>query len=310
MSFSQILSTDTVGQVVAKQREGNGLVFAVKGEELGAVAIRMAKKRLSAVPIFETESRDKCMGLVDFADIVSALLSKFERDVEMMKNKDNFWQSLSLIKVETAIDASGKDPSCEISLDAPLKVATQLFARLGVKRLLVVDTQKKVVGLLSPSALTSHAVARLRGIMDPVLNQTVEQVSMGNSPVISVTKTRPLLEALVLMRESKHSCVAVIDDVTHVLAGSVSMSDIKMLFGTEDFSILTMACWDFIVLSRSLLDSEQFPFFGVGPESKVLSVIAKLLATHVHHIYVVDTHQRPKKVIGFSDVCKALVTGG
>ena len=194
-----------------------------------------------------------------------------------------------------------------ISVKAPLKLATQLFAELSVKRLLVVDDGEKVVGLLSPSALTSHAIARLRGILDPTLAKTVDQLSMGTGPVVSVTKTRPLLEALFLMKQTKHSCLAVVDDTTNVLAGSVSMSDIKMLFATEDFSILTMSCWDFIILSRSLQDSEQFPFFGVGPESKVLSVVSKLLATAVHHVYVVDTNQKPKKVIGFSDVCKAFI---
>jgi CBS domain-containing protein len=308
MSLTQILQTDVVGQVILKQKEGDGLIFAIKGEELGTVAIRMAKKKVSSVPIFEDVTKQNCMGLVDFADIVASLLKKCERDVEMLKNKDSFWLSLNQIKVEMAMDASGKDSANEIPIDAPLKLATQMFAQLGVKRLLVVDGNRKVVGILSPSALCTHAVARLRGIMDPALAQTVEHLSMGNGPVISVTKTRPFLEALVLMRESRHSCLAVVDDATHILAGSVSMSDIKMLFVTEDFSILTMSCWDFIVLSRSLLDSEQFPFFGVGPESKVLSVVSKLLATHVHHVYVVDSAQRPKRVIGFSDVCKALIS--
>ena len=308
MSLASILASDTVGQVVAKQKEGDGLVSALKGEELGSVAIRMAKKRISAVPVFEDASKESCLGLVDFADIVSALLRKFERDMNQLRNKETFWDSLTRIRIEEAIDASGKNSANEIPYDAPLKLATQMFAQLGVKRLLVIDASRKVVGILSPSALTSHSIARLRGILDPALNNTVEKLNMGNSPVISVTKSRPFLEALVLMRETMHSCVAVVDDTTNTLAGSVSMSDIKMIFIMEDFSLLTMPCWDFIVLSRSLQDTEQFPFFGVSMESKVLSVISKLLATHVHHVYVVDGAQKPKRVIGFSDVCKALST--
>jgi len=304
-SLSNILATDTVGNVVSKQREGDGLVFAVKGEELGVVAIRMAKKRISAVPVFQDTSKTSCIGLVDFADIVSALLRKFEKDFGVLRNKDTFWESLSSILVQDALDASGKNPTSEIPEDAPLRLATQMFAQLGMKRLLVVDKQRKVIGLLSPSALTSYSIARLKGILDPVLSETVESLSMGNAPVVSVTKSSSFLDALALMRKTKHSCVAVVDDATLSLSGSVSMSDIKLLFMIEDFSILTMSCWDFIVLSRSLQDTEQFPFFGVTMESKVLSVISKLLATYVHHVYVIDAGQKPKRVIGFSDICKA-----
>jgi hypothetical protein len=99
MSLTQILQTDTVGQVIVKQKEGDGLIFALKGEELGAVAIRMAKKKVSSVPVFDDISRNLCLGLVDFADIVASLLKKCERDVDMLKNKDSFWLSLNQIKV-------------------------------------------------------------------------------------------------------------------------------------------------------------------------------------------------------------------
>lgn len=303
-TLSQILETDTLSQTLQRQRE---LIFAVQGEELGETALKMAKNQVSAVPVFSDPDKTSCMGLLDFPDIVCALLAKCESDQEMMQNRDKFWFVLSQIKVDSALNASGKNPMSELPLTATLKQATEVFAELGAKRVLVVDANRLVLGLLSPSALTTHAVARLKGILDPTLTQTVDQLSMGTGPVIYVTKARPFIEAMILMRESKLSCLAVVDASTGVLAGSISMSDIKMLFATEDFTLLTMSCWDFIVLSRSLQDSEQFPFFGVGPDSKVLSVVSKLLATAVHHIYVVDSASKPKKVISFSDVCRALL---
>jgi len=307
MSLAQILAEDTVDKVVAKQKDGEGLVFAVQGEELGHVAMRMAKRRVSAAPVFSDPARATCLGMVDFADIVAALLKKCEHNLHAIRSKDSFWQSLAQIKVESAMNASGKDSAVYIASSAPLMDATKLFAEVGIRRLLVVDGNNRVVGVLSPSALTSHAIARLRGILDPALAHTVEDLNMGNAPVFSVTKSRPFLEALVLMGDKGYSCVAVVDDATGVLAGSVSMSDIKLLFVTEDFSILTMSCWDFIIMSRSLQDTEQFPFFGVGLDSKILSCVSKLLATQVHHVYVVDKAQRPKRIIGFSDVCRALL---
>lgn len=194
----------------------------------------------------------------------------------------------------------------KISSEALLVDATRIFAETGMHRLLMVNANKKVIGVLSPSAVTRFAILHLKGLVDSALNHSVEELNLGSAPVISVPKHCSFMEALKLMVKSKHSCVAVVDDRTKVLAGSVSMSDIKLIFSAKDVTLLSMSCWDFIVFSRSLLDSEQFPFFGVGPESKIISLCSKLLATSVHHVYVVDATQKPKKIIGFSDVIKVL----
>jgi hypothetical protein len=85
------------------------------------------------------------------------------------------------------------------------------------------------------------------------------------------------------------------------------MSDVKLVFARQEFSILKMTCWDYIVLSRSLQNDESFPFFGVGPDSILFSVMSKLLATTVHNVYVVDKAQKPLQVIGFSEVCKGML---
>lgn len=144
--------------------------------------------------------------------------------------------------------------------------------------------------------------------MDPILLQTVSNLPcLSTGKVEMVPKTCLLIDAMRLMRDTGISCVAVVQPNTHVLSGSVSMSDVKLVFAQQDFTLLNLTCWDFIVLSRSLLNTEQFPFFGVGPDSILLNVISKLLATHVHNIYIVDKAQKPIKVIGFPGVCKGLL---
>jgi CBS domain-containing protein len=312
LTLTQILENFTVKDVVENQIKslaGKDMVYAIQGEPVRVVALRMAQRQVSSLIVFTDSTKEKWIGVVDFSDVSSLLLAKVV-DTSIFNDPVKFFEELGESRIEEAVDHSGRDPLHVVPQDMSLKTVAKTIADLSLRRVFVSSSNgKSIVAVLSPSALCSFVISRLKGIMDDTLAKTIQDTNVGKAPVISVKKSDPFIVALRTMRDHRISCVAVIDDTTKSLAGSISMSDIKFLFKTRDFTILLKSSWEYIVLSRSLMDSETFPFFGVRPESRILDVLSKLLATHVHHVYAVDKNSKPIKVIGFGDVLKLMVVG-
>lgn len=171
--------------------------------------------------------------------------------------------------------------------------------------------------------MMKHVFERIAGRFDKTLGRTVYELDIGQSPVLSIEKTETLIQALYKMQHSMTSVIAVIDEENSTLSGSISMSDIKTVFRMKKFGLLMKSCWDFILFIRNRSNNEVFPYFGVSESSKlqvpklyiflldlivkIKVVISKLLATNVHHMYVIDDNHIPRSVISFSDVCEALL---
>ncbi|GBG31872.1 Protein SDS23 [Hondaea fermentalgiana] len=303
-----ILESSTVQDVVKPQLdedEGRPLVRATEQEKVLDVCTRLADSGVSSLPVFNDE--DECIGLVDFSDAVAYLLQMDWERIGSVPNTTHVWNELGKVPVAEAIDLSTRNPMVFISENATLVEALKLFHDKGLRRALVQDDENgNVIAVLSPSAVIQYIMMNVQGRHDDVLSATVSELEMGHSPVRSVNKSQSVLEAMHLMHQTRHSVVAVVDPSTDVLSGSISMSDIQYVFQEKRFSLLISSCWKYIVEARERSDMEVFPYFGVGENDKLHAVISKLLATNVHHLYVVDENQVPQRVISFTDVCGIL----
>eukprot|EP00301_Raphidiophrys_heterophryoidea_P019737 c4605_g1_i1.p1 GENE.c4605_g1_i1~~c4605_g1_i1.p1 ORF type:complete len:230 (-),score=74.31 c4605_g1_i1:119-808(-) len=165
----------------------------------------------------------------------------------------------------------------------------------------------KVCGVLPPSALLKYLIESVANQSDRPWNATVSELELGTSPVISVLKSQSVLEALNTMTTRNVSVVAVVDDATHAIVGSLSLSDVKLLFHTKSFGTLLHTCWQFIQHARADSIQESSPVYAVREGSSLFDAASKLVATHVHYIYVVDAKMKPVRVISVSDVFAVLV---
>ena len=52
---------------------------------------------------------------------------------------------------------------------------------------------------------------------------------------------------------------------------------------------------------------ESVPFYAVKGSNTLREVIGKILATHVHHVYVIDAASQPVKVISLLDILEVFV---
>ncbi|CAK8996845.1 Protein SDS23, partial [Durusdinium trenchii] len=305
-----ILAESCVGDVVEPQLSGRGaLVKATEDEDVLTVCARLADASVSSLPVFSKDDAEKCLGIVDFSDAVAYLLKMDWDSLGSLKHGDSLWEELGSVPIQEAIDLSERNPMMMIPQSASLLDAVKLFDDHKLRRALVEEDDKpgKVVAVLSPSAVVNFLMMKLQGRNDIVMNGTVDELGVGHSPVKSVKKNQSVLEAMHLMHRTQHSVVAVVESSSGALSGSISMSDIKRVFQEKRFSLLIKSTWKFIVEAREQSDTEVFPFFGVYDSDKMSMVVSKLLATNVHHLYVVDTETTaPVRVVSFTDICGAL----
>jgi CBS domain-containing protein len=305
-----VLEQSVVSDVVAAQLggAGAGLVRCQSTEDVLTAVERLAHAKVSCAPVVEAKG-GALVGLLDFGDVVACLL---RLDLDAFKEGEELWAALGQVPVSRAAGLSESNAVVEIAQGAPLAEAVRLIARRGARRCVVTAGGAARPGgaalaILSPRALVRHVMQGLRGRSDALLSRSVEELRCGRGPVNSVSKGAALVEAFSVMLEARQSVVAVVDPHTGALSGSISMSDIKSVFAARRWGMMTASCWKFIVDARERSDTEAFPFFGVLPSDRLSTVCSKLLATNVHHLYLVDSEaHKPLAVIGFVEICTTL----
>lgn len=118
--------------------------------------------------------------------------------------------------------------------------------------------------------------------------------------MVSVNAESSVLDALERMSEYYISSVAVVEP-DGTLIGNISMADIRFIFQHGRYHRLWMTCSQFVsmALNQKGLEhagNDQFPFFDAHLSSTVEQVMNKILATHVHRVWV--TEQRTQRLIG------------
>mmetsp|Transcript_12163 Transcript_12163/g.14757 ORF Transcript_12163/g.14757 Transcript_12163/m.14757 type:complete len:312 (+) Transcript_12163:378-1313(+) len=296
-----ILRTTTVGDVVKDQI----LREALANEKVSTVADRLSEHHISSCPVFsEDEEKKEFLGLVDFSDVVALLIHAEWKDVQ---EGSSVWAKFGNTPIVKAIDLGHRNPAVKINIGADLSDAVELIAAQNLRRLVVEDDNGTIVAILSPSQMMKSILSKLDGRLDTTLNETIANLDMcSKKEVLTVNKEESLLVAMHSMLSNQVSAIAIVDKGSGHLAGSVSMSDVKVLFRERKFKRLQQSCWKYIQSMRERSDFEVFPFFGVGETAKLQSVISKLLVTSVHHLYVVNKENTPIHVISFADVCKGL----
>jgi CBS domain-containing protein len=101
-----------------------------------------------------------------------------------------------------------------------------------------------------------------------------------------------LAEALSLMNNEGLTSVAVIDNGKNVV-GNISTADVRHLTNSASAPLLQSSCMHFIsvILSERGVEHgrDSFPVFYVNPYSTLAHTVAKLVATHAHRMWVVES---------------------
>lgn len=218
---------------------------------------------------------------------------------DLLVNTINKGKQGQHVPVDFIIKLHPKNPFLQFSGNEPLLRAMEVFGN-GVHRVAITDaTTGRIIGILSQRRLIKYMWENARRFpsLDPYLNATLADLKIGTTTPITIYEDQPLIEALQKMYTQRVSSLAVIDR-NKLLIGNISIVDVKNVSLTKNSHLLFKSVLNFISYNLSQKGIEhgqdQFPIFHVSPSSTLGRVIAKLVATKSHRLWVVESrHSLP-----------------
>jgi CBS domain-containing protein len=164
----------------------------------------------------------------------------------------------------------------------------------GIHRVLVTDENSDVIGILSQLRLVEFFWNE--GVNFPSIERLYPAIlldlGIGTHQTFSINSDSPLADALSLMNDEGLTSVAVVDNGYNVV-GNISTADVKHLTSAANAPLLRSSCMNFIsvILSERGVEKgrDTFPVFYVNPYSTLAHTVAKLVATHSHRMWVVES---------------------
>ncbi|RLV94032.1 Protein SDS23 [Spathaspora sp. JA1] len=167
----------------------------------------------------------------------------------------------------------------------------------GVHRIAITDEPcSKITGILSQRRLIKYMWENARRFpsLDFYLQSTLQDLKIGATNPITIYEDQLLIEALHKMFNERVSSLAVIDR-SKTLIGNISIVDVKNVTSLKNSHLLFKSVLNFISYNLTQKGIEegqdQFPIFHVDQQSSLGRVIAKLVATQSHRLWIVDSRK-------------------
>ncbi|CAK9435875.1 uncharacterized protein LODBEIA_P05180 [Lodderomyces beijingensis] len=201
------------------------------------------------------------------------------------------------VPVEFIIKLHPKNPFIKFSEEDTLFSVMETLGN-GVHRVAITnDEGTKITGILSQRRLIKYMWENARRFpsLEFYLQSTLQDLKIGSTNPITIYDDQPVLEALHKMFNENVSSLAVIDRAKNLI-GNISIVDVRNLTSSKNSHLLYKSVLNFISYNLSQKGIEegqdQFPIFHVNNQSSLGRVIAKLVATQSHRLWVVDTSRK------------------
>lgn len=196
------------------------------------------------------------------------------------------------VPVDFIVHLHPKTPLVKLKDSETLLRAVEAFGN-GVHRVAILAGDR-ISGILSQRRTIRYIWENARRFpsLEFLLNSTLQDLKIGSTSPMTVYGDQPLIEALLLMFHERVSSLAVIDR-NKCLVGNISIVDVKNVSLTKNSHYLFRPVINFISYNLSQKGIErgqdQFPIFHVGKDLSLARVIAKLVATQSHRLWIVES---------------------
>ncbi|KAG0350701.1 hypothetical protein BC939DRAFT_441754 [Gamsiella multidivaricata] len=278
----------------------------------------LTKHGIRSAPVYDPEKK-MYVGMFDYSDLMTYILLVLKKmnvsaEDQTMEMRDLIQRASHSqnVPVKLAADLSGKDPFCTVIAETRLGAVVNNFGT-GIHRVAVMDSTGNLAGILSQSSALDYLMRHLSEFsqLQPVMQQTLQQLGLSSSKVLSVQGDAQVLEALIEMSKYSVSSLAVLDD-QGVLLGNISMTDIQLIMKDLKTSWLWLSCFQFVSkvkIAQGMEDGQdQYPVMDVNEKSTFGYTLSKLQATKVHRLWVVNDKGLVAGVVSLTDVFKILST--
>lgn len=282
------------------------VIEIASNEDVESAFVKLVDNYVLSAPVFDVTSR-QYIGFLDMKDLVSMVVFV----ASQKKPFDHITHVRSLLKSLVSYSyptervsvsyLARRNPFHPVASGSSLLKAAEILER-RVHRVPVVDSQGKVVKIISQSAVVKFLHQNLNVAGDATL-RSVKELNLGNKKVLHVLESQTALEAFALMEQKNVNGVAVVNSQNQ-LTGNVSSRDVKRFLKSPNFAGLNMPVSTFLKQLRSEQIDVRQPVIACFSHSTFSHAVGLFAATRLHHLYVVDTDQgfHPVGIFSLTDV--------
>lgn len=289
--------------------EKNHVIEIASTETIEEAFSKLVDNYVLSAPVFDVATQ-QYVGFLDMKDLVSVVVFVADRKEEDHDHIRHLLKNLTTYRYPTdgltVTYLARRHPFHPVKLGSPLLKACEFLER-RIHRVPLVNDAGKVVKILSQSAVVKLLQTKLAGL-GAAAQKTVTELQLGNKNVMKVTGDTPALEAFRLMESKNLSGLGVVDKNGRLI-GNVSSRDVKEFIVTAPaVSSLQMPVAQFLQkLRQEQIISDVHPTISCFGNSSFLYAVSKVVATRLHHLYVVDSEAtfRPVGVFSLTDIIYA-----
>lgn len=291
--------------------ESNKLIFIDSEYSVKQAFETLISHNLTSVPVSDTKGSLKSCSTFDYSDLNTYLLLIMDKipfaelSIDTSDKTYNEYIQSQMKKAKKGEEVSvnfitNVNPKNSFIKFNENDVLYNVMEALGngVHRVAITDSlpDENIVGILSQRRLIKFMWENARRFpsLDFLFNSTLQELDVGSSNPITIYEDQPLIEALYKMFKERISSLAVVDR-SKSLIGNISIVDVQNVSSSKNSHLLFKSVLHFISYNLTQKGIEkgqdQFPIFHVNKQTSLGRVIAKLVATQSHRLWIVQSPQ-------------------
>ncbi|KAI9230056.1 MAG: hypothetical protein DHS80DRAFT_12951 [Piptocephalis tieghemiana] len=302
---------------------GQELIELEASTNLHDACRRLMEAGVSSVPVFDPETKTY-VGMFDYADFLTYFLIVLHRtkllDIEEATGLNDDEELAKAVgqaaaqqnmPVRRVSDISHQNPFYSCIPNTTLSQVVDILSK-GIHRLVIMDDGVKARAILSQLTVVKYFTEHIFQLpsLEGIVSKTLEELHLGiDKKVITISIDKLVLEALTTMSSNRVYSLAVVDKEGK-LAGNFSLSDVKHLMRTDRRRLLNTTLKDFI--SKIKLEQgieagqDTVLVFQVHAQHTLRLVMAKIVATKAHRMWITDESGQVVGVVTLTDILRVI----
>jgi len=276
--------------------ENRPIITVDQNESISSAFKKLLDHQILSVPVVLQDN--SYYGFLDILDIVSwvvNLLGEESISKEDIEKMDTFCHS----KVARVMvyPISKKNPFHPFPVGNSLLSAFEQLA-LGTHRVPVVNDHGQLVNIITQSSAIRFVEQNIH-LLGEKKNMPLESMYLADQYVMSINSRDSAIDAFRLMKITKVSAVAIVND-DGKLVGNCSAKDLKKIPNTTEF-IRSL----FLPLNEYLKDQQEITF--ATKDETLGVVIRRIVENKLHRIYILDDDMKPEGILSLKDIMEEIL---
>jgi CBS domain-containing protein len=286
------------------------LISVNKSDTVEFVISKLGENKISSAPIVNEKKQP--IGTVDMLDLLTFAGGKM--GFKYPDSTTGFLAAKQFLQknIYDLMNVSGRNSIYTLPSTANLQDALGLLSKPDVHRLLIVNSEGTICGVLTQSQVV-HFLNSRKPQLATLMNQRVKELwKIGEKQVETIDFNKFVIDALLRLIDKNISGIAVVNDSGQIV-GNISASDLKRMDVHNPYQ-LSYDIYESIQVFMNLSEAghnkrlPQFEPIIVKQEDTLGSVIETIVSKGVHRVYVVDENKRPIGEISLCDIIQKFIS--